>query len=112
MVNIEDLREGFYLKDERIRSPVIQLCYVCKEGKQWFVYTPGGGSILAQFKQEIGNHMLAVDPLFLEGPIDPKDYLKQHNTNLKKFVDSKLEQLSQSSVHPFGEWAKEPLAFP
>ena len=41
--SVNDLQEGkFYLVDQRIRSPVVQLCYVCKEDGKWFAYTPGG----------------------------------------------------------------------
>lgn len=86
--SIDDLQEGFYLCDERVRSPLIHLCYVRKKDGKWFAYKPGGGSVLEQFEQEIGDHMLAAHPLFFEGPIDPKTYLEQHNNNLRKFIES------------------------
>ncbi len=34
------------------------------------------------------------------------------NLNNKTYFKKRVEQLSQVSVHPFGEWGKESLAFP
>ena len=88
MIELEDLKEGFYLVDTCKRSPLIQLGYVFEKNVGWVVHIPGGGLESEVFKQIIGTRHTELNPAFLTGPIDPDVYLEKHNAILKSFVNN------------------------